>query len=881
MPPKQRQTDQPTRDRRLFLTIELKTRRARAEAAQQPFDQDAENERMGLIWDSLKERDKTLLAAQYRKYLGAVTTAQAVIEQADGALAQEPRLLGSEAGGWRHDDSCPAEDMTILQTRLGAFRQARAETKPMKEEMEILVATLQDFVPEYEDLGSSLQWAEEEVATLRQKLRSWRQAVDRHSEATWDASRRVLLGSDAGTWVGGWRVGAGNFGAADVWVQGSGAGAIKDRLIIKDSRAPPLPHPNSMTWWEDHELNWSLDPRDPTRLLPNEIVVMSALRSRIGGENIVFLRSFRLVEEERRMLMYLEFCEHGDLEQWSCWYDRATYLEKGETAWSEGKWRAFHRDREAMLTKRGLLPEPFLWHVFATAGLLLDKVELESNPVSDFTTILHLDLKTPNIFVGTNNSDRFRGYPLPKLGDFGLCWTPANGPHGLKNQKRCGSPFNKPPEQHLAGKDDNMPAMDSKPNVWGVGNLMWSLIEQETGDHRVKWETTQPRNDYDPDTLNEPTFRELSMTRYSVYLRGLIQRCPSYNSAQRPDFEAVLRTIRKHYGANPVLRNLRSRGEDDPAFAPDSANSIKAFMRTGETWKWARLGAPVDDAPKPRAAGGQRDLRRVPPLQFDQDGGDQDQPPGGVPGPGVKALQPQRRPRSQPSTTVPPLNGSSNTGERPPEFPRGLPADPPTDPLSRNPTAPTATGLGTPKSRGPGVVAADPAVASRRPKLKLWGPRAPTAGPSKSALADADADEGHEVETPAQTTTVEQCKCRCKQKASCLHRCCKRHLDGYVRGGSQQMVDDVKKAKKTQGGKARGKTGGNTVAKGKVPGKRTSRGKVDESGGQANGGESQVDEIEEEEVDGATIARAVVGSRKRKPAPDDAGPARRKIPRRG
>ncbi|KAK3674152.1 hypothetical protein LTR78_005999 [Recurvomyces mirabilis] len=202
MPPKQRQTDQPTRDRNLFLSIELKVRRARAEIAQQPFDQDAEDQRLSLVWDGLKEEDKTLLAAQYRKYLGAVTTAQAAIDRGDAALVQEPRLLGSEAKGWRYDDSQPQE-MEVLQTRLGVFREARAETKLMRIEMGNVVATLQDLVSAYEDLASSLQWAEEELAALRQKLRSWRQAIDRHS-------------SDAGTWVGGWRVGAGNFGAADL-----------------------------------------------------------------------------------------------------------------------------------------------------------------------------------------------------------------------------------------------------------------------------------------------------------------------------------------------------------------------------------------------------------------------------------------------------------------------------------------------------------------------------------------------------------------------------------------------------------------------------------------------------------------------------------------
>ena len=48
---------------------------------------------------------------------------------------------------------------------------------------------------------------------------------------------------------------------------------------------------------------------------------MHALRNRVGAEGIVYLRNFKLVPAERRMLLYTEFCPLGDLRQFTGWYD--------------------------------------------------------------------------------------------------------------------------------------------------------------------------------------------------------------------------------------------------------------------------------------------------------------------------------------------------------------------------------------------------------------------------------------------------------------------------------------------------------------------------------------------------------------------------------
>ena len=136
--------------------------------------------------------------------------------------------------------------------------------------------------------------------------------------------------------------------------------------MIKDARAKDSEDEEGNSWWREHEDTWGPDPRDPSRLLPNEILAMYTLRSRTGSENIVFLRNFKLIEKEERMLMYLEFCEHGDMEKWTKWYDHQTPPGNGKRArdWTERDWMEFHEKREAEIAKREFLPEPFLWHVF-------------------------------------------------------------------------------------------------------------------------------------------------------------------------------------------------------------------------------------------------------------------------------------------------------------------------------------------------------------------------------------------------------------------------------------------------------------------------------------------------------------------------------------
>lgn len=105
--------------------------------------------------------------------------------------------------------------------------------------------------------------------------------------------------------------------------------------------------------------------------------------------------------------------------------------------------------------ERRWLPEPFLWAVFhhlTVAGLLMEQGDLKPNPILHWATIVHRDLRASNsesilsfhwvrptlqlltaaVFLGENTSGEFKGYPLPKVGDFGLAtYVPEDDSKGV------------------------------------------------------------------------------------------------------------------------------------------------------------------------------------------------------------------------------------------------------------------------------------------------------------------------------------------------------------------------------------------------------------------------------------------------------------------
>ena len=188
------------------------------------------------------------------------------------------------------------------------------------------------------------------------------------------------------------------------------------------------------------------------------------------------------------------------------------------------------------------VPEQFLWYLFeclCIAGLVLEQGDSETNPVVDWNTIVHRDMKMANVFLSLPSETHYRCYPVPKLGDFGAAITlPASSgriPDGVGLDTR-GTLGNMPIEQNFdlmydQGRDW---PITSKANVWGVANIVASLMIKSEG--FAELETFSEHK--------EPVFN--ATHRYSQELRDLITGCMRFDPNDRPDLRRVLADIRTH-----------------------------------------------------------------------------------------------------------------------------------------------------------------------------------------------------------------------------------------------------------------------------------------------------------------------------------------------
>jgi serine/threonine protein kinase len=166
------------------------------------------------------------------------------------------------------------------------------------------------------------------------------------------------------------------------------------------------------------------------------------------------------------------------------------------------------------------IPEQFVWYVFeclCIAGLLLER-----------------DMKLANVFLGLPNERHYCRYPVPKLGDYGLAIYLPDGKvsdHDLRGTL-CNMPIEQNPDlMHI--HDLSWP-LTSKANVWGIANIVASLMIQAEGFD----ELTDFRGP------GQPCFTEDQADAYSLDLISLITQCMGFNPKYRPDLATVLRDIR-------------------------------------------------------------------------------------------------------------------------------------------------------------------------------------------------------------------------------------------------------------------------------------------------------------------------------------------------
>jgi serine/threonine protein kinase len=320
-------------------------------------------------------------------------------------------------------------------------------------------------------------------------------------------------------WTGGWLIGSGGFAKAYLYVQHNDNGTITNRVVAKDSD-----HRGDAAWGT--ECNWFVEP-DRERI-PMEVKTMFDLRGRLGSEYILKILNWRMSTKNRLLRIYTAFAPLGNMLQLVSQYDLAEEN----------------------------IPEPYLWHTFeclALAGILMergDTDELEHNPPSNWTPIVHRDLKLDNVFLDRPSETRYCQYPTPKIADFGAAvHARTNPPREKAYYNDAGTPDNFPAEQHPTL---NSRVVSSQSNVWGVANIVASLIWKNAGHNDLNYGQRSGG-------VSEPEFNYDQIASYSLELLDLIGDCMRYNQDDRPDFPTLLRLIRsakeagKHHGLENAL----------------------------------------------------------------------------------------------------------------------------------------------------------------------------------------------------------------------------------------------------------------------------------------------------------------------------------------
>ncbi|KAL8708182.1 MAG: hypothetical protein Q9225_007644 [Loekoesia sp. 1 TL-2023] len=363
-------------------------------------------------------------------------------------------------------------------------------------------------------------------------------------------------------WVGRKPLGQGAVGRAGMWEKRDADGNVIDQVCIKQTKAQYL-----------RDYNWRK---------PSEVKVMEDLRDK-PNNGTVQLRGYRRYPRSKAHRIYLEYCEHGNLESLIAKYRR----------------------------KSQYFPEEFIWDVFyhLTQACRVMALGPSQRKVEYLDTYVHRDIKPENIFLAATcgyDEDGIPIYPTTRLGDFGL--TIATGDEDPRNPselKGAGTNGYRAPEQKFPSNPprtfakgyqegtvedeitDDSPEFSSKTNVWGVGACIYKLI----------WLTDVWYDRYRRIKENKETIPEIVTTRrpeYSKQLRDLVRECLRFWPSTRPSWHRLLRRIER-------VRNIaRERWERTQNIPSDSVLCYtKEALDEMSSGTWVKRQRVFEDTPPP------------------------------------------------------------------------------------------------------------------------------------------------------------------------------------------------------------------------------------------------------------------------------------------
>ncbi|KAF7191180.1 Serine/threonine-protein kinase KIN3 [Pseudocercospora fuligena] len=265
-----------------------------------------------------------------------------------------------------------------------------------------------------------------------------------------DGDRAAFV--ETGAWEFSNMLGSGGYGTVSLWTRKDDSGNITGRIAIKEAYLGPRPG-KSKDQWNNARL-WC---HPMSVRYPLEAGIMRRLNDLEHSESVVRNLAYASYDAKKMFRLYMEYCEHGDLNELV-----KAYVNAGRHIPVSVLWSMFEALATALcLMENGRLPT-------------LSSIQPES-----WTPIVHLDIKPHNIFLKQRKATEFwPETPQTVLGDFGLAqqYTEPIGPgQGTRGYRS--------PEQHVYD-DDHPRSRDQmvgpKSDVWVVGRVMLTLMERET-----------------------------------------------------------------------------------------------------------------------------------------------------------------------------------------------------------------------------------------------------------------------------------------------------------------------------------------------------------------------------------------------------------------